>query len=483
MKPLLYCSTLFLLALPAWMSSAYGQSESTPPASVEEAGEATEAVSETPEQVDVEPVAEDEQISQRLTQILEATEWFRQPAVRVEEGVVFLSGATSTEEHRAWAAKLASKTQDVVAVVNRLRVDEPDLLDFSPAIAQLKAMSRRTVQAMPTMAVAIALLVLTWFASRLATHLAQRFAKRQIPNTLLRGVVAKAAAIPVLFLGAYLALQVSGLTRLAATVLGGTGLLGIVIGIAFRDIAENFLASILISVQRPFRAGDLITVDGREGFVQAVTTRGTQLMTLDGNHVQIPNSIVYKSVIENATANRNVRLSFVVGVDYEDSAAEAQATVVAALRSHDAVLVDPEPLVLVDDLASSTVNLKVYFWVDGHEHSHLKVRSAVLRRVKRCLQREGFTLPDESREMIFPQGVPVLLDGAKETGPAEEGSTSAKSSPASQSATPQRRAAVESADEATEAEGGLHSERREIEQQAAESRQLDDGEDLLAQNA
>lgn len=470
-----------LLGTIGWPLPANAQSDSDTPDADADA-DAVDQVLETPEQVDVEPVAADSQIATRLSEILEATDWFGSPKVRVEEGVVFLEGTTKTEDHKAWAGRLAGKTQDVVAVVNRISVAEPDLVDFRPALTQLRGMTRSTIQAAPTIAVAIGLLVLSFFASRLTTRVARGFAKRRVSNPLLRGVVAKATAIPVLLIGAYLALHVSGLTRLAATVLGGTGLLGIVIGIAFRDIAENFLASILISVQRPFRAGDLVTIDGRQGFVQAVTTRGTQLMTLDGNHVQIPNSIVYKSVIENATANPNVRLSFVVGVDYADSSAEAQKAVVAALRSHDAVLAAPEPLVLLDELATSTVNLRVYFWVDGHEHSHLKVRSAVLRRVKRCLQSEGFTLPDESREMIFPQGVPVLLDAAKQ---AAEGGDTSQSSNASNDRTPhgavspQRRPEIESGDEATDAEGGLKPERHDIEKQAATSRQLDDGEDLL----
>ena len=74
-------------------------------------------------------------------------------------------------------------------------------------------------------------------------------------------------------MGIYLILNITGLNNLAATVIGGTGLLGLIIGFAFRDIAEIFLASILISLQRPFRLGDTIEVLNFIGVVQAVTTR------------------------------------------------------------------------------------------------------------------------------------------------------------------------------------------------------------------
>lgn len=434
-----------------------------------------ETVSEAPEKVDVEPVAADEQISDRLERILEATEWFRGASVEVDEGVVFLSGTTETDDRKAWAGKLAGKTESVVAVVNRIRVSEPDWLDFQPAMVRLRSLARSALQAVPTTAVAIGLLILAWYTSKLASYVARRLGEKRVSNSLLRGVLTKAAALPVLLLGIYLALQVSGLTRLAATVLGGTGLLGIVLGIAFRDIAENFLASLLISIQRPFRAGDLITIEDHHGFVQAVTTRGTQLMTLDGNHVQIPNSVVYKSIVENASANPNVRQSFVVGIDYEDSAAEAQAAILETLRDHKAVLEDPEPLVLVNELATSTVDLQAFFWVDGSKTSVLKAYSAILRLVKRRLQTDGFSLPDSARELIFPQGVPVELDpSAEATSEAPAPSDSTQSSRSKADATTR-----ESAEENTEAEGSLESDQAVIERQAAKSRPLDAGENLL----
>ena len=108
-------------------------------------------------------------------------------------------------------------------------------------------------------------------------------------------------------------LRVAGLTQLALTVLGGTGLIGIIIGFAFRDIAENFLASLLLSMRNPFNGGDLIEVAGYTGIVQNLNTRSTVLLTLDGNHVQIPNATVYKSTIKNYSSIPSRRAEFLVG--------------------------------------------------------------------------------------------------------------------------------------------------------------------------
>ncbi len=162
------------------------------------------------------------------------------------------------------------------------------------------------------------------------------------------------------------------------------------VGFAFRNIAENFLASILLSMSQPFRAGDVVQIGEETGVVQKVTTRGTLLMSFEGNHIQIPNGTVYTSVIRNLTANPNMRLKFHrAGLRLRRR--RGRQRVLDAL-SHPAVLRDPEPMVLLDELGASTVNLKVYFWCDGVANSKLKVRSSVIRLVKRAVEDAGLTM-------------------------------------------------------------------------------------------
>jgi hypothetical protein len=72
-------------------------------------------------------------------------------------------------------------------------------------------------------------------------------------------------------------------------------------------------------------------------------------------------------------------------------------------------------MVLVEVLASSTVNIKAYFWVNAHDFSMLKVKSVLLRLIKKELTEAGISMPDDAREVIFPHGVPIVqLEGASE---------------------------------------------------------------------
>lgn len=417
---------------------------------------------ESPGRVEVQPAVKDDAIGQRITDILVATSWFNEPKVTVQKGIVFLKATTHNDESRQWAADLAKNTEGVVAVVNQIEVAPSTVWNFSPTFQVLNGLARGFVRLLPMIVVAVVVIAISWLLARLTVRLLRRGLLDRSLSRLLREVISRAGGILVMLAGLYLVLRIAGLTQLALTVVGGTGLIGLVLGIAFRDITENFLASLFLSLQQPFREGDLVEVANVTGYVQRLTSRTTVLMTLDGNQVQIPNSTVFKSTIRNFTSNPNRREDFVVGIGYDDSIPFAQEVALKVLAEHPAVLQEPEPLVLVDNLGSSTVNLRVYFWIDGGRHSWLKVKSSVIRLAKRAFQDAGISLPDEARELIFPHGVPVrMMEGEGTAQPA---------APAKPSAEPDT--------VATKGEAGLESEAGQIKVQG--SRSWTPGENLLS---
>jgi small-conductance mechanosensitive channel len=201
-----------------------------------------------------------------------------------------------------------------------------------------------------------------------------------------------------------------------------------------------------------------------------LNVRTTILMTLDGNVVQIPNASVYKSNLRNFTTNSNRRDQFDVGIGYDDSIVEAQEIALAVLTTHPAVLSDPEPWVLADSLGKSTVNLRIYFWINGRKHSWLKVRSSVIRLVKHAFQKNGISMPDEAREVVFPKGIPIQMLNGKLTG---IGQVPAKGPLPAEERLDELNAV------STKAEGGLQSEAGVLDEQARQAKHLQAGENLL----
>jgi small conductance mechanosensitive channel len=424
-------------------------------------------LSPAPAKVDVNPVARDDEIGARLQSVLEATGWFIDAQVRVEEGVVFLNGRTETRQLKEWAGDLSRNTQDVVAVANRIEVLEPSVWDFGPAFSGLMELWRDLIRSLPLIFFGLIVLALSVLAGVLVTRGARVFFRSRIRANLLRDVIARSIGVVAFLLGTYIVLKVSGLTQLALTVVGGTGLVGLAVGIAFRDITENFLASIFLSMQRPFETGDLVEITGVTGYVQQLNVRTTILMTLDGNLVQIPNASVYKNNLCNFTTNANRRADILVGIGYDDSIAEAQELARKVLEDHPAVLNDPEPSVLAESMGATTINLRIYFWLNGREHSWMKVRSSVIRLIKMAYQKQGISMPDEAREVVFPHGVPVtMVDRDSDALPPR----------LPESPPP----AAEELDVAsTKAEGGWCSEAAEIEEQARQAQPLKENQNLL----
>lgn len=429
---------------------------------------APDTLGEIAAHVSVSPGVSDSDINQRLVEILTATGRFSNLDVTVRGGVVFLRGGTGNDEDRRWAGELARNTEGVAAVLNHIAVSKPSVWDFQPAMDEIRNLGRGVVRSIPFVVLAVLVFALTILIARFATRGARKLAQNRTTSALLLDVISRGAGFLVILIGLYVVFRVMGLTTVALTVVGGTGVLGIILGIAFRDISENLLASVFLSVQHPFRNGDLVEIEGVTGYVQRLTMRATLLMTLDGNHVQIPNSAVYKGILRNFTSNPNRREDFIVGIGYDDSVPFAQTVALKVLEEHPALLKDPEPWVLVDSLGTTTVNLKIYFWLDGTRHSWLKVRSSVIRLVKRAFQDAGISMPDEARELIFPNGVPVTInqvaerkvDDRKRSGPPP--------------------AEPDAEDVATDAEAGLRSEAPEIKEQARTSRSPEEGDDLLA---
>ncbi len=443
---LFICSFLTAGALPA--------SAQTPTLSKADA-----ATSSPPKQaVTVKPAADDAEISKRLQGILKSTGWFVNPRVSVRQGVVSLDGETDTQENKSWAGALAEKTQDVVATVNRIKVVSDVGSTFGRAGEEIRGLYESGIQSWPLVVLSIVILILTWLIAKLLSLVVRKFFSSRVASPLLRSVIVRAFSIPVWLLGVYFILQVAGLTRLALTVLGGTGLVGLVLGFAFRDIAENFLASLLLSIRNPFRSGDFVDVAQHRGIVLNLNTRSTILLTLDGSQVQIPNATVYKSTIENFSSNPTRRANFAVGIGYDSSAAMAQSLIKKILCEHPAVLDSPEPLVLVEELGAATVNLRIYYWFDSRVHAPIRISSALLRQTKNVLVKNGIELPDPAREVIFPRGVPVSMLSDAVAGNAPR--------PSSDPTPEHLSVEADETSDITESEGNLASDANEIRTQA-----------------
>ncbi len=376
---------------------------------------------EIPAELDL---AQDRAIAERLRAIFQGVEALEGVGVTVTAGVVRLTGEVPSAAARELAGQLARQIEGVALVENELRLIQDLGRRLDTTLDRLRQRAIDLVALLPLLAVGGAIIVLFWYAGGFLAGL--RWPYRRIDNAFLRQAARQIVRVAILLAGALIALELLEATALVAALLGTAGLFGLVLGFAFRDLAENAIASLLLSLRQPFAPNDLVCIEEHEGHVVRLTSRATVLLTLEGNHVRIPNARVYKGVIVNYTRNPLRRFDLAAGVGTGEDLAAAQRLGIETLRGTPGVLAEPPPQAFVRELGDSSVAITYMGWVDQTAVDFLKVRSEAIRRVKEALDAAGISLPEPAytvrlrREERRPEEAPPAA-AAEPQAPADIG--------------------------------------------------------------
>ena len=258
--------------------------------------------------------------------------------------------------------------------------------------------------ALPRLGLAVLLVVLGWLLSRAVRWgLTRWWRGRRAPSfTTVMSKLVGWVVLAVFVMGAATALFPS--VR-PVDVLAGLGFFSVAVGFAFQDILENLLSGVLLLFRQPFRSGDQVTIGELSGTVQAITIRETRIKTFDGQLVIIPNRDVYKGVITVLTHYPSRRLSFVVGIAYENDADEACAVIERSLDGLERIDATPGPEALVTSLGVSTVDIDVRFWCGPDQHDTRVALDRAVTTAKRALEEAGIEMP---ADIVALQATPSL---------------------------------------------------------------------------
>ncbi|MGE3745351.1 MAG: mechanosensitive ion channel domain-containing protein [Sphingomonadaceae bacterium] len=354
----------------------------------------------------------DPEIRDRIRSIFGQIDALRGAEVAVSSGVVRLSGAVPSAEDIRRAEAIAARVSGVVTVENSLTRDLAVDSNLSPALGNLGDDLRGVVQALPLLGIALAIAVLIAVIGYMIAAL-DRLWRWVTPNVFLAELVASSIRFVFIILGLVIAMEILGATALLGAVLGGAGVVGIALGFAVRDTVDNYVSSLMLSLRQPFRANDHVVIESNEGRVVRLTSRATILMTLDGNHLRIPNATVFKAVILNYTRNPERRFEFDLGIDAEDDPIEGMAVGLAAVNALEFVLNTPKADAVILDVGDSNIVLRFFGWVDQTRTDFMKGRSLAIQAAKSALEEAGFALPEPIYRLRFDEAVPPALESLK----------------------------------------------------------------------
>ncbi len=243
---------------------------------------------------------------------------------------------------------------------------------------------------------AAAIVVLSLVAGRVARMVVKRVIRRSPADTFLGDLIGRLVNYLVVAFGLVYGLETLGIA--IGPILGALGIVGIALAFAFQDILENFVAGIILQLQRPFTGGDEIVTGDHQGTIVSVDARTITMRTPDGEVVHIPSAEVVKNPILNYSQRGPLRTTVEVGVAYGTNLDTATGVALEATRRASGVENNPEPRVFVESFDASSISLAVKFWHTPTIASRWETRDQVMRSIDQAFVDNDISIP-------FPQRV------------------------------------------------------------------------------
>jgi len=200
------------------------------------------------------------------------------------------------------------------------------------------------------------------------------------------------------FFGFIIFLNLIGYSTLAASLVAGGGLTAVMLGFAFKDIGENFIAGFFLAYNRPFNNNDVIESGGIMGRVKSIELRHTHIRTGDGCDVFVPSVQLFTKPLFNYTLDGLRRGNFSIGIDYGDDSEIALEIVHSVTATTKGVLKKPPVSAQIRAFTPDYVEIQVHFWISARDQEMTlpRVRSTAMNSCRLKLIEGGFTLSSDT---------------------------------------------------------------------------------------
>lgn len=272
---------------------------------------------------------------------------------------------------------------------------------------QLNKMGNEFVRALPSMAIALVILIVTSIVAKFTVKIADTLIGKTDLRPSLRNLIETLVRLGTWIIGLMIAAIVIFPGMTVGSLIAGLGIGAVAIGFAFQDIFENFLAGVLIMVREKMRIGDVIECEGIVGKVEHVTLRETHIRKLSGEVTVVPNSVLFKNPVEILTDKDQRRHDVVIGVSYDSDLDEAADVIRKAVSAVEEVDTDKGLDIFAQEFNSSSVDFLVRWWSGSTPRSGWESKDKVVRAIKRGLDDAGIEIPFPYITHTFKERVPI----------------------------------------------------------------------------
>lgn len=250
------------------------------------------------------------------------------------------------------------------------------------------------------------------FAS-VAQRFGQRLFSRAFDSDAIAQLLSTVLKVAILVLGLFIGLGVLGLQKTVLSLLAGAGIVGIALGFAFQDLAENLIAGITMGIRKPFKTGDLIETHGELGHVESLNLRNSILINFSGQRIIIPNKEVFQNKLINYSQTNERRIEIEVGISFDSDIEEATEIARDAIRSHCGswLLEDKEVEAFALGFGDSSIPLKVRYWIKyPGEKGYYPAIHAGVTAISNAFREHDIEIPFPIRTLQTNHGLSLEID-------------------------------------------------------------------------
>jgi len=265
-------------------------------------------------------------------------------------------------------------------------------LDFSKLLNTVYELL--TVYGLRVISAVVIFIVGRWVALGVAKVIERIMIKSKVDETLV-SFVRHLSYVALLAFIVIAALNQLGIQT--ASFIAVLGAAGLAIGLALQGSLGNFAAGVLMIIFKPFKVGDFIEGGGVAGIVENIEIFTTQLKTPDNKTIIIPNAKLTGDNITNFNVKGTRRVDFVFGIGYGDDIDKARRIIKEIIDQDERVMREPEPVIVVSDLADSSVNLTVRAWTSAADYWSFYFDT--IENVKKQFDAQGVSIPFPQRDV------------------------------------------------------------------------------------
>lgn len=245
----------------------------------------------------------------------------------------------------------------------------------------------------PRVILAIVVFLVIYYIAKSARKMCLRFFLRIKGTQETADVLSSIVYFAIMIVAIFATLEVLGLESVLTKLIAGAGIVGIIAGFAFKDIASNAFSGLILHFQRPFKVGNWVEIGDTYGTIQTIGWMTTSIRTVLGQEVFIPNQLIYSNAFKNYSAFNRRRVVLSSGVSYGDDLEHVKKVAIDEVSKIQNRL-EHEPIdFYFTSIGSSSYNFEVRYWIAFHHQTDfLNAQHEVITRIKKRFEQEDISL-------------------------------------------------------------------------------------------